>query len=140
MHSNVFNVAELMPGDVLLYAPSSPLGRAIAWMTAGGVSHVEVFKGDGVSYASRDGVGVNEYPLRTAQLCRVLRSRRPLNMVRMAQTFAQLKGHGYDWKGIKAAATGGGDSEAGKEICSELATILLRVAGLAELFGAEEPE
>lgn len=136
-----FDPSILRPGDVLLYAPSNVFGRAIAWMTGGGVSHVEIYKGDGVSYASRDGIGVAEYPFRVEQLRRVLRSRTPLNLGRMAQTFAAMRGHKYDWKGIWNTATGArGDSATGAAVCSEAATIWLRAAGLVRLFGAEEPE
>ena len=141
MSSEQYNVSGLMPGDVLLYAPSSFFGRAIAWMTSGNVSHVEVYKGGGISYASRDGLGVEEYPLRTEQLCGVLRSREPLDMTRMASTFANLKGHGYDWSAIAKFASGGKlQGGLGKEICSEFATIVLRAAGMHRLFGAETPD
>ena len=133
--------SELRPGDVLLYAPSGIFGWAIAWMTSGGVSHVEVYKGGGVSYASRDGLGTEEYPLRKEQLVRVLRSRESLNMGRMAQAFSNMRGQPYDWKGIINTATGGrGDSSPKGNVCSAAATIWLRVAGMARLFGAEEPE
>tara|TARA_R110000868_G_scaffold393840_1_gene664968 strand:+ start:182 stop:652 length:471 start_codon:yes stop_codon:yes gene_type:complete len=132
---------ELMPGDCLLYAPSGVFGRAIAWMTSGGVSHVEVYKGVGVSYASRDGLGTNEYPLRTENLCRVLRSRTALNMGRMGVAFEAMRGQPYDWKGILNTALGGaGDSSPKGNVCSAAATIWYRVAGLVRLFGAEEPE
>lgn len=137
----MIDVEILRPGDVLLYSPSGIFGYAIAWMSSGNVSHVEIYKGAGKSYASRDGIGVNEYPLRTAQLCRVLRSRTPLNMFRMEQAFLHMKGQRYDWRGILNTALGGrGDSAPNQNVCSALATILLRVAGLPRLLGAEEPD
>jgi hypothetical protein len=135
------DVAELLPGDVLLYSPSSVFGWAIAFMTSGGVSHVEVYKGGGVSYASRDGIGVNEYPLRTEQLKEVRRCTKPLNMGAMAITFSHLKGHGYDWSAIKKfALMGRPDSTPGKEISSELATILIRAAGARTMFAEQSPD
>ena len=132
---------ELLAGDCLLYAPSGIFGKAIAWMTSGGVSHVEVYKGGGISYASRNGLGTNEYPLRTEQLVRVLRSRKTLNMGRMGIAFEAMRGDPYDWTGIINTALGGqGDSSPKGNVCSAAATIWYRVAGLSRLFGAEEPE
>jgi hypothetical protein len=137
----VIDQSELLPGDCLLYAPSSVFGWAIAWMTSGKVSHIEVYKGGGVSYAARDGLGTNEYPLRTKGLCRVLRSRTTLNMGRMGVAFEAMRGDPYDWDGIINTALGGsGDSSPKGNVCSAAATIWYRVAGLRRLFGAEEPE
>lgn len=133
--------SELIPGDCLLYKPSGIFGKAIAWMTSSGVSHVEIYKGGGISYASRDGLGTNEYPLRMEQLVRVLRSRKLLNMGRMATAFEAMRGQPYDWKGILNTALGGqGDSSPTGNVCSAAAAIWYRVAGLHTLFGAEEPE
>lgn len=137
----MIDASELIAGDCLLYKPSGIFGWAIVWKTGGGVSHVEVYKGGGNSYASREGFGTNEYPLRTEQLCRVLRSRAPLNMVRMGIAFEAMRGQPYDWDGIANTALGGsGDSSPKGNVCSAAATIWYRVAGLHRLFGAEEPE
>lgn len=133
--------ADLLPGDALLYSPSSIFGRAIAWMTAGDISHIEIYKGGGISYASRDGVGVNEYPLRMDGLKEVRRSTRPLNMGAMAIAFSRLKGHKYDNSTILKFVTFGklgGKTMA--EVCSEAATILYRAAGLHRLFGDQQPD
>src|SRR5690242_9240288 len=65
--------AQLLPGDVLLYKPTSIYGLIIWAKTWHRISHVEVYDGDGYSWASRDGIGFNRYPLRIGQLAKVLR-------------------------------------------------------------------
>lgn len=138
---NKIQASDLLPGDVLLYAPSSFFGYAISWLTAGWVSHIEIYKGGGIAYASRDGVGVNEYQLRIDGLARVLRSRKPLNMGAMAVGFKAKQGHRYDFGTIKKFLTfglSGGRTNA--EVCSELAAYLLRIGGLHGLFGACSPD
>ena len=131
---------QLLPGDCLLYRPSSVFGWAIAAFTLSKVSHVEIYKGGGISWASRDGVGVDEYPLRTEQLSHVLRSKKPLNMGAMAKAFDHLRGDAYDDGTIAYHATFGMfESNVGQEVCSEFATIMFRVGGLKALFGAKMP-
>ena len=131
---------QLLPGDCLLYRPSSVFGWAIAAFTLSKVSHVEIYKGGGISWASRDGIGVNEYSLRTEQLSHVLRATKPLNVGAMAQCFDHLRGHGYDNGTIASFATFGMfKSNVGQEVCSEFATIMFRVGGLKALFSAKMP-
>ena len=63
----------LHPGDVLLYRPTGIFGWVIATKTWHQVGHCEIYLGAGVSVASRDGLGVGIYPLRTADLATVCR-------------------------------------------------------------------
>jgi len=133
--------SQLQRGDVLLYKPSSAFGIAIAWLTAGWVSHVEIYAGDNYSYASRDGKGVMLYDLRLDGLAEVRRSTVPLNHAAMHRAFMAHSGHRYDYATIKKFLTFGrtkGRTDA--EVCSELATILLRAGGHTDLFGAAAPD
>lgn len=67
------DLPNLQPGDTLLYAPSSIYGSLISIKTWHKISHVEGYLGNGVSSASRDGKGVNLYPVRTDHLAVVMR-------------------------------------------------------------------
>ena len=151
-----FNPEILQPGDILLFAPSSFFGYAISWLTAGRVSHVEIYKGGGISYASRDGIGVDEYPLRVSGLYQVLRSRPRLNMGAMAIEFKKHKGHAYDygtivkficfgrvpkWVGMmgttaRVLSFGKVGWKSHAEVCSEIGAFLLRASGLSNIFGS----
>lgn len=124
----------VQPGDCLLYTPSSIFGALISVKTWHAISHVEVYVGDGQSVASRDGQGVNLYPVRTAQLGYVLRPTSPVDLIQALRWFAKVKGQGYDWLGllrfswrseyIPAKLT------ANKQFCSEFATRFYRQGGL----------
>lgn len=98
-------VAELRPGDVLLYRGRSLFSLAIRLVTASVYTHVEAFDGvdaDGapMAWASRDGIGVGRYPFRRAGLALALRPRRPFN-VEAARAFWQAaNGEPYDWPGL----------------------------------------
>ena len=92
----------LRPGDCLLYAPNSVYGWLIAIKTYTKVSHCEVYVGNGRSAASRDGVGVGIYPLRTANLAYVLRYSESdlLDWVAFWKWFRTVNGQKYDWLGL----------------------------------------
>lgn len=128
--------AQLQPGDVLLYEPSSFFGYAIAWLTGGWVSHVEVYRGNDCSYASRDGLGVSIYAYRADGLTEVRRSQKPIDLIALEREFLKRNGDRYDYNTIVKFLTFGkcgGRNQA--EVCSELATLLLRAGGVPELFG-----
>jgi hypothetical protein len=65
----------LETGDVLLYGrkPRDFFGLVTRIVTDSPAVHVEMYRGDGMSYASRNGIGVNSYPVRMEQLIAVLR-------------------------------------------------------------------
>lgn len=71
-----FPPVELKAGDTLLYFDGSFVDRVIAIKTWSDVGHVEIYAGNGHSYASRNGIGVNVYPLRLDGLRYVLRPNR----------------------------------------------------------------
>lgn len=87
----------LKPGDTLLYRPSGKFGWIIAVKTWHAISHVEVYDGSLQSLASRDGLGVDRYPLRLNDLAYVLRPRVPLNLSKGRAYFDSLKGTPYGW-------------------------------------------
>ncbi len=134
---------DLLPGDHLLYRPNSFWGTLIAVKTVQWVSHVEVFVGQqddantsGYSVASRDGIGVNRYPLRTSGLYYVLRPNQPFDLSLALQWFDTVKGQKYDWVGLsrfvipREIPTGNNN----KMFCSEFTTRLDR-AGKFNPFG-----
>lgn len=132
--ANVQIQSQLKPGDCLLYQPSSIYGWIIRLKTWHPVSHVEVYAGDGQSWASRDGVGVGQYPLRLKDLYKVLRPTQPLDLGAMAKLAAELDGTPYGWKDL-LAFTGLKHNFKGI-VCSPYACRLYKVGGLS-LFGAE---
>lgn len=153
-----FDLTNLPPGAVLLYRPDSFFGWCIAFLTAGMVSHVEMYKGGGISYASRDHRGVSEYSLRTHGLIDVRYAR--LNMGAVAKEFARHNGNAYDYGTIARFLTFGGMNKAidrigkvlsilsgGKfgwknhaDVCSELIAWLVMRGGLPNIFGDEKPD
>lgn len=127
----------LLPGDTLLYSKSDFFGWVTAIKTFSPAVHVEKFEGFGMSLASRNGIGVNRYPLRLAQLAAVLRPIEPLDMDAVTKWFEvpfnKVTGEGvrdrpYGWFdlarffNIKLKTDGW--------ICSEFAAMVDRVGGL----------
>src|SRR5688500_1194148 len=91
---------ELRQGDCLLYAPNSFWSYAIAVKTWNKVSHCEGYAGKGESVASRDGIGVGRYELRTKGLVYVLRPPAAFDVDRAMRWFATVNGQKYDWLGL----------------------------------------
>src|SRR5271165_3171057 len=108
MKKPMFDTKTLEQGDFLFYGPkgmfdltSQIIMRRTAW---GYAVHVEIYHGevDGeqMSTASRNGIGVNLYPLRTAQLISVRRAKHNWNYHQAFAWFQNVaKGQEYDWKG-----------------------------------------
>jgi hypothetical protein len=120
----------LLPGDILLYRPASAFGWLIAFKTWNRISHVETYVGDGKSAASRDGKGVNVYPLRTAQLQMVRRPKIPFNIRRAMAWQSCVNGQGYDWKGLLVFALAVQEGSRDRMFCSEHATRFARRGGI----------
>lgn len=119
---------KLQPGDCLLYKPASLFGWVIWLKTWHDISHVEVYAGNGMSYASRDGIGVGKYPLRTSQLAWILRPSKPLaNLQRGFEYADDMKGTPYGW--LELLAFVGIPVHFGGIVCSAFATELYRHAG-----------
>jgi hypothetical protein len=131
----------LQPGDVLLYRPSGFFGKAIAVKTWSEVSHVELYMGDGVVWASRDpqrwfpwpsGGGVDFYSFRSSDLVRVRRPNVAPDLERLEWFCAETRGQRYDWWGL-ARFFNFSKGKQDRMFCSEAVTRALRFAGV-ELF------
>lgn len=115
--------SRLLPGDCLLYHPvaGSFFGWLISRKTWHGVSHCEMYTGKGKSFASRDGIGVGLYPLRTSELAYVLRPTQWLDWAAFWKWFATVDGEKYDWFGLLrfVYTTSGSTGNNNKQFCSE---------------------
>jgi len=125
------NTKILKPGDCLLYRPSSFFGWLIAIKTWNLVSHVEIYIGNKKSVASRDGIGVSDYPLRTNKLAYVLRPTHKWDINKSLEWFEEdAKGQKYDWKGILVFALAVKEGSWDKMFCSEFANRFYKNGGL----------
>lgn len=132
-------IPQLLPGDHLLYGrqPFFPsfAGWFFSWLTSvktwSPAVHIEVYRGEGKSIASRNGIGVNEYPLRFEQLIAVLRPNQPFDLAKGLLWFNEhARGQGYDWKGLLCFTLAVHQGSQNKMFCSEFATNLDRAMGL----------
>lgn len=117
-------LADLKKGDHILYGPSSLMGYVIGIKTWAPVSHIEIYTGNGKSFASRDGKGVNEYPLRTSDIRYVLRPKDEFyNFERASEWFYNIaQGQKYDWKGLLCFTLAVKQGSQDRMFCSEFAT------------------
>jgi hypothetical protein len=130
MKPGLLNLPTLLPGDCLLYRPKDFFGWVTMVKTWARVAHVEVYAGGGMSVASRNGIGVNAYPLRRAQLGFVLRPIATLNEKQAWAYFKLVQGQGYDWKGLLCFTMAVKQGATDKQFCSEFATNYYRAGGL----------
>lgn len=125
----VFSSAILRPGDCLLYSPYDFFGWLTCVKTWSRFCHVEVYVGDGQSVASRNGIGVNRYPLRTAQLSCVRRPAYPLNLGKATWWAQSCYGQKYDWLGLLCFTLAVKKGDPTKQFCSEFALRFYRAGG-----------
>ena len=118
---------DLRIGDILLYRPKGIFGRLIQRKTWHRISHVEIYAGFGQSYASRDGLGVNIYPVRLTELAYVLRPTMALDVEAGRKYVESMKGTPYGWLDLLDFA--GFNVDRKGIICSAFATEYLRAAG-----------
>lgn len=116
---------KLKPGDCLLYHPKGIFGRIIQVKTWHDVSHCEVYAGNGTSYASRDGIGVDKYPVRLTELAWVLRPTVPLDLGTAFAWADSMKGTPYGWLDLLAFV--GLPVHFGGIVCSAFVTRLYRM-------------
>lgn len=136
------NGAFLQPGDVLLYFEDGLVDQVIAEKTGKRVGHIERYIGGEQSVASRNGVGVNQYPIRLDGLVCV---RRPpagaLDMVKGMDWFNRIaKGQGYDFEGLLTFTSFVQRGETGKMFCSEFALNFDRACGYEPFNPSQLPE
>jgi hypothetical protein len=96
----------LLPGDILLYSKCDFFGWVTSIKTFSPAVHVEMYEGNGMSLASRNGIGVNRYPFREKQLAAVLRPKQQINMAAVTTWFETefsrfsntgVRGRPYGW-------------------------------------------
>jgi hypothetical protein len=130
--SEAFNPAMLQPGDAILYFRHDFFDWIIALKTWTKVAHVEIYRGEQTSYASRNGIGVNAYPLRLDGVAAVMRPKQPLDLTAAGHWFeAHARGQPYDWMALLCFTLARRRGEKSKMFCSEFATRFYRAAGLA---------
>lgn len=122
---------DLLPGDCLLYGPKDLFGYVTCLKTWSPDCHVEIYKGAGNSVASRNGIGVNIYPFRRAQLNRILRPKAIMDLdSAMKWFYAKAQGQAYDWLGLLCFMMAVRHGSPKKMFCSEFATRFYRQAGI----------
>jgi len=121
---------ELLAGDCLLYHGNSLFDGIIYLKTWSSVCHVEVYRGEGISVAARNGVGVNYYPLRIKGLAHVLRPKESFDKAMAnAWFYSSARGQGYDWMGLLVFYLAVKRGSKDKMFCSEFATRYYRAGG-----------
>lgn len=120
----IMQLPHLEAGDHLLYGAD---GSLVSWLirhkTWSDVSHIEIYAGNGQSLASRNGVGVNMYPLRINSLRYVLRPLRPMNMLKGLEWFYNTARYQkYDFKGLMCFYLAVKHGSHDRMFCSEFAT------------------
>lgn len=122
------DASDLKLGDCLLYRPKGIFGRIIQVKTWHNISHVEVYANFGMSFASRDGLGVNLYPWRDTELAWVLRPSKPLPNPEAGIRYAMgMEGTPYGWGNLLAFV--GLPIKFPGIVCSAFATEIYRHAG-----------
>ena len=122
-------IDQIRPGDTLLYSGTGLVDWVIRTKTWSKFSHCEFYDGSGYSLASRNGIGVNKYPVRTNGLLAVYRLRAgiPFDLNAARAWFSTVDGQGYDWLGLlsfTSARLQGKDN--GRMFCSEVMARLYR--------------
>jgi hypothetical protein len=93
------------------------------------VAHIEIALGDGRSYASRNGVGVNTWALRREGLAAILRPKGALSLV-LAQAYERAtQGQKYDFVGLMCFILAANKGSPDRMFCSEAARNWYRSAG-----------
>jgi hypothetical protein len=143
-----FDKSMLEVGDSLLYygqaAPnnfknskSDLVSLAIAVKTGYWLSHIEIYAGEDMSFASRNWIGVDKYPLRMDGLVAVRRPRQGLDLIGSERWFkSTARGQGYDFKGLLCFYLAANHGSQNKMFCSEFALRFYRM-GFFEPFNPE---
>lgn len=120
----------LAPGDVLLYTSGGFYGWVIRLKTWHPVTHAEAYAGYGRSVASRNGIGVNAYPVRVSGLTYICRPKLTQRInLREAIAWARSQyGTPYGWTDLLQFV--GVNVQARGIVCSPFVTEFLRAGGL----------
>lgn len=114
-------MAEILPGDHLLYKGSGFWSWAIKVKTWSKYSHVELYIGNNKTFTSRDGEGVNIYDFKEDNLVAVYRPTDPINIEKGLPWMKSVCGQKYDFWGLMRFFTIGKQST-NKQFCSEAVT------------------
>lgn len=129
----------LVPGDCILYRPTDVFDWAVALKTWTRVSHVEVFIGDHTSVASRNGKGVDMYPVRLQDVACVRRPGPGFDLEKAMRWFdACAQGQKYGWRTLLSFICLNSSPVEGHMICSEFAAEFYKAGG-HPLFAADWP-
>ncbi len=125
----------LQPGDILLYGGGF-VGGLIELRTWSDVSHVEIYKADGKTLASRD-EGPRECPLRVLGLRRVLRPVAAFDFQAGLEWFKTVNDLPYGYGDLLRFYLVNVPTKG--LICSEFADLFFKACGLP-LFNTDYPE
>lgn len=121
----------IQPGDTLLYDTNGFFGKLIKFKRGEKYTHIELFVGGDRDVGSRDGEGVNNYPLRVNDIAAIYRSIEPMNLEAGLAWFETVKGQTYDWFGLLSFAWAKlRGKENGKMFCSEFWVRFMRACGV----------
>jgi hypothetical protein len=102
-----FDRSMLAEGDHLIYGKKDLFGWITSVKTWSPAVHIEVYIGNGQSAASRNGLGVNIYPVRPEQLIAVLEPKQSINVHKSLAWLSEpydpdhhtgVRGRPYGWK------------------------------------------
>lgn len=98
-----FLKGNIVKGDILMYDRNGIVNRFIRLKTGSCYSHCEVYVGNSRTYASRNGIGVDEYELRTDGLVAIYRPLATFYKDSGEEWFQNVaRGQKYDWFGLVA--------------------------------------
>lgn len=118
------DLSDLRAGDCLLYYTHHDLvDFLIAFKTWTFVAHMEIYEGAGKSVASRNGIGVDRYDLRTKGLVGIRRPIGILDIEAATQWFETKARHQkYDWLGLAVYYLAARHGSPNRMYCSEFGT------------------
>jgi hypothetical protein len=128
------NWSDLRPGDCLGYFSRDLIDYAIALKTWTRLAHVEIYEGNGLSVASRNGLGVNRYPLRKTDIAVIRRPFGGMDFESAKSWFeTTARGEKYDWKGLLCFTLAVRQGSMNRMYCSEFMLRWYRAAGFLAL-------
>jgi hypothetical protein len=121
---------ELKAGDCLLYFTRGSISDIVigikTWCLS--ASHIEVYAGNYMSFASRNGIGVNRYLFRRNGLAHILRPMFTFEMKGALEFFGNVRGTKYGWLDLLQFVSINIPTRG--LICSQFADLLYRAAGV----------
>lgn len=121
---------ELQFGDALLYNTKWDfVDWCIRTKTGSYAAHIECYIGAGQSVASRNGIGVNKYPLRKDGLIAVLRPKGKVDRESAMKYFYNVCNQKYAFWSLFAFWFAKWKADPKRQFCSEFATNWYRAGG-----------